>query len=91
MHSKLANAKSVLLFCMLLFSISAFSQKKITGKVTDQTSKPLAGITINAKGTKVNVITSENGDFTIEVPAKVTTLRLSSVGFESKDVSIEGK
>ncbi|MEO6548465.1 MAG: TonB-dependent receptor [Ferruginibacter sp.] len=91
MLPKLAFAKSVLLFCLLLFSFTVFSQKKVTGKVTDPESKPLPNVTINAKGTSVSTISSPDGFFTITVPETTTTLQVSSVGYETKEISVAGK
>ncbi|MEO7765839.1 MAG: TonB-dependent receptor plug domain-containing protein, partial [Ferruginibacter sp.] len=87
---KLTSAKSTLLLCLLLFSIASFSQKKITGKVTDVQLKPLSGTTIAAKGSNIAVVTSDDGAFSITVPDKSNTLEVSNVGFETKEVSILG-
>ncbi|MCW3092384.1 MAG: TonB-dependent receptor plug [Ferruginibacter sp.] len=91
MLPKLAYAKGILLFCLLLFCFTSFSQKKITGKITDQESKPLPNVTINAKGTSVSTISSADGFFTLSVPEKTTSLLVSSVGYETKEISIAGK
>ena len=88
---KLANDKSVLLLGFLLFGFSvAFSQKKITGKITDAQAKPQSGITITGKGTKISVISSDDGHFSISLPEKTSTLVVTSVGFESREVNIAG-
>ena len=87
---KLACAKSYLLLCFILFSASAFSQKKVTGKVTDSQAKGLPGITVTGKGTRVSTITSDDGSYSITVPDKTTVLQFSSVGFASIEASISG-
>ena len=84
---KLATAKNALLFCLLLFSVTAFSQKRITGRITDADSKPVANVTVNAKGTNTSVITSDDGTFSINLPAKASSIVISSVGFESKEIN----
>ncbi|MEP7107136.1 MAG: TonB-dependent receptor [Ferruginibacter sp.] len=90
MLPKLAFAKSVLFFCALLLSIASFSQKKITGKITDLESKPLPNVTINGKNTKISVITDADGAFSITIPEKIATLLVSSIGFETREVNITG-
>lgn len=58
----------------------------IKGKVTDETGSPLPGATVSAKGTKVAVLTDFDGNFTIEMPSNSTTLVISYVGMETKEI-----
>ncbi|MBC7888026.1 MAG: TonB-dependent receptor [Ferruginibacter sp.] len=90
MLPKLVIKKSVLLLCFLLFTICSFSQKKITGKVLDAQSKPVPATTVTGKGTPISAITSDDGSFLITLPEKTNTLMVSSVGFESREISITG-
>ncbi|KAF2337067.1 SusC/RagA family TonB-linked outer membrane protein [Flavobacterium daemonense] len=59
----------------------------IKGKVTDVSGSPLPGATVMAKGTKIAVLTDFDGNFSIEMPANSTTLVISYVGMETKEIS----
>ncbi|MFM2138574.1 MAG: hypothetical protein RJA57_881 [Bacteroidota bacterium] len=71
----------------------SFAQNKlVTGKVTDaKDGSPLVGATVTAKDTKIATQTNAEGVFRLSVPASVNTLTITSVGFTSQDVSIDGK
>lgn len=60
----------------------------IKGKVTDSGGNPLPGATVMAKGTKVAVLTDFDGNFSIEMPANSTSLVISYVGMETKEIGI---
>ena len=63
-------------------------QKTISGKVVDQNSKPLPGVSVTVKGTTIGVVTDGNGDFSLTVPGNSKTLSFSFVGLLAKDVEI---
>ena len=75
----------------LLVSISAFTQKRVTGKVTDSDKKPVFGATVAVKGTNVATSTSTEGLFGIDVPDGSNTLVFSSIGFKTQEVNIAGR
>ena len=76
---------------LLLGAITIFAQTNITGKVTNaKDGTGLAGVTVSVKGTKTAVQTTADGSFKIAVPANATTLILTSVGFNQKQVPISG-
>jgi TonB-dependent SusC/RagA subfamily outer membrane receptor len=64
--------------------------EQLPGKVTDDKGAPLSGVTVSAVGANKNALTDNGGNFSIQVTEKVRTLRISYVGFDSKDVSING-
>lgn len=77
-----------LLFCTF-FSLTAFSQSgKVEGKITDsKTGKPLTGVSITVSGNNKGVATDLDGRFVITLAAsKPHTIRVSSVGYQTKDV-----
>lgn len=84
---------AVFLTCALLFQAQAYAQtaRNVTGKVTDDKGAPLVGVTVNAVGANKNALTDNSGTFSIQVTEKTKTLRVSYVGFDSKDVNINGK
>jgi TonB-linked SusC/RagA family outer membrane protein len=63
---------------------------KVTGKVTSATGEPLAGVSVQVKGTRTGTTTDANGNFSITVPDDAV-LVFSSVGYESTEVSVAGK
>src|SRR5215510_11616494 len=74
----------------LLVSSVAFSQKTVSGKVTDQDSKPLANATVTVKGTNVSTTTNAEGQYSITLPANATTLVFSYVGYQVSEVNTQG-
>lgn len=85
--------KRVTLF-LLLISM-AFSQawsqatRTVTGKVTDEQGNPVGAATVQAKGnTKTGTSTGNDGTFRLTVPADVTTLVISSLGYKQAEVRI---
>jgi TonB-linked SusC/RagA family outer membrane protein len=76
----------------LLFIAQAYAQspRTVTGKVTDDKGTPLSGVTISAVGVNKNALSDNDGSFSIQVTEKVKTLKITYVGFDSKEVSIAG-
>ncbi|MBL7725924.1 MAG: SusC/RagA family TonB-linked outer membrane protein [Chitinophagaceae bacterium] len=72
--------------------ISFAQDRVITGKVTDsKDGSPLQGATVAAKGSRSGAQTDADGKFSLSVSASVNALVISSVGFATQEVSIEGK
>ena len=63
--------KKTLLLMGLLFSVlQVFSQRTITGKVTDEKDgTPLSGVSVTVKGTSIGTVTGTDGSFSLSVPA----------------------
>ena len=78
--------KQLLLAIAMMFT-SLVANAQITGTVVDAgTSEPLPGATVAVKGTQTGVITSVNGNFTVNV-AEGTVLVVSYVGYATQEVS----
>jgi len=77
---------TIILLC-LLSSVTAFSQKTITGTVSDNYG-PLKYATITIKNTKKGVLTDSEGQFTIEVDKK-DKLDISYVGCKTKTLKVK--
>jgi len=73
---------------ILFFSVAAFSQT-ISGTVTDAEQQPVAGVTVQVKGTSRNAITNEAGKFSINA-AGTDVLIFTSVGFLRQEVPVKG-
>ena len=85
----------LLLICCTVFAqekaISTGLLKKITGVVTDADGKPVQGATVGIKGTNTNVITDENGAFSINVPSEKSVLKISNVGLGYQEMVVGAK
>ena len=66
-------------------------ERKITGKVTDQSAIPLPGVSVVVKGTTKGVITDNNGNFSIDLPDDAKILTFSFVGMRTQEVIIVNK
>jgi hypothetical protein len=71
------------LFLVLFsFSVSAFSQTKVTGKVVDAaTREPLPFVNIIFKGTTIGVTTDVEGMYSISTTLKVDSIIVSYIGY----------
>lgn len=82
---------SSLFLAVLLAVGSAFAATtgKITGSVVDAQSKePLLGVSVQIVGTTLGAVTDVNGTYNIlNVPVGTYTLKFSSVGFSSLEIS----
>src|SRR6476661_9537793 len=84
--------QTICLPVLLLFSVMAFAQTKtVTGRVTDATGKAISGASVIIKGQPRGVMTSEDGSYSIPVPANASSIIVSSVGFAPQEISIAGK
>ncbi|HLO57773.1 MAG TPA: TonB-dependent receptor [Bacteroidales bacterium] len=74
---------------VLLPNTNSAQQIKVTGVVTDgTTNEPLPGVNILIEGTSQGVITSVDGTFSIEVPAKTSVLLFSYIGYLSEKIEV---
>ncbi len=67
------------------------NQVAITGQVTDEKNQPLAGVSINVKGTSVGTTTKADGRFTLNVPSANDTLLFTFVGFAPQEQALAGR
>ncbi|WP_282050778.1 TonB-dependent receptor [Maribacter aquivivus] len=71
-------------------TLSEKIQNSITGKVTDDSGMPLAGVNIIEKGTTNGTTSDFDGNYTINV-SDDTKLVFSYIGFATQEVSTAGK
>nr|WP_321487478.1 TonB-dependent receptor plug domain-containing protein [uncultured Draconibacterium sp.] len=62
----------------------------ISGKVTDEKEKALAGTAVLVKGTTVGTVSDFNGNYKIET-SENSTLVFKMIGYAEKQVAIDGK
>lgn len=75
-------------FAVFFVLFQAFAQRALTGRVTDDASKPLSGVSVLVKGTTVGTTTNENGTYSLTLPAGAKSLLFSRVDFDTKELSI---
>ncbi|MBK5720730.1 TonB-dependent receptor [Dysgonomonas sp. Marseille-P4677] len=63
------------------------SQKKVKGKIVDDTGEPIIGASVVVKGTTKGTVTDIDGDFDLEATPGETLL-ISYVGFEKQEIKI---
>ena len=90
------NHHSIYKITLLLFtfflSVSAFTQRTLTGIVSDGTTgEPLIGANVIVKGTLVGTATDIDGSFVLEVPDDANLLVVSYTGYQQQEVSIDGQ
>ncbi|MGJ8743187.1 TonB-dependent receptor [Polaribacter sp.] len=83
--------KKITLFLFaIIFSATAFSQKKISGTVNDSANQLLPGASILEQGTTNGTSTDFDGKFTLNVKENAT-LVVSFSGYETAFVNVNGK
>ena len=63
-------------------------QKQVTGKVTDDSGQPIAGVTIFIKGTTRGTSTDFEGSYTITVPNSENVLVFTYLGFATQEITV---
>ncbi|SKB62206.1 TonB-linked outer membrane protein, SusC/RagA family [Sphingobacterium nematocida] len=61
-------------------------QSTISGKVVDAEGKPIAGVTVNEKGTNNSTSTNNNGTYTLKVNSTSVTLVVRFMGYQTIEV-----
>src|SRR5574344_421267 len=89
---KLLIKKIVPLFLLLLLcSVDAYAQSGITvrGTVVDKSNEAIIGASVIVKGRPtMGTITDVDGKFTLKVPSSSSTIVVTYVGMESKEVRV---
>ncbi|MDA0327169.1 MAG: SusC/RagA family TonB-linked outer membrane protein, partial [Bacteroidetes bacterium] len=81
------------LWLTILFAIICFTgvnaQSEISGRVTDKNDEPIYGATVIVPEVqRLGVATSENGEFSIQVPEAGKTLLISFIGMQTQKIEI---
>jgi hypothetical protein len=74
--------------CLLaFFTLTAFAQSPVTGKVVDERNEGIPGVTVSVKGKIRGTTTDATGTFTLEA-APSETLVFSYVGYGSQEIGV---
>ncbi|MGN6437119.1 MAG: SusC/RagA family TonB-linked outer membrane protein [Agriterribacter sp.] len=79
---------NLLLLFMLIATVVSAQTRQLTGVVTDAQQNAIPAATIKVKGKNVQALTDAEGKFSFSVPSGNIVLVISSVGFETKEVSV---
>ncbi|HKO80561.1 MAG TPA: TonB-dependent receptor [Chitinophagaceae bacterium] len=63
----------------------------IRGKVTGDGGAPLAGASVQEKGTTTGTTTNNEGNFSLNASSANVTLVISSVGYEPQEIALNGR
>lgn len=75
----------LLIFLTFISGLVLYAQQTITGKITDASGQPLAGVSIKAKKSGKIALTGADGTFSLVVPAE-DELEISSIGYVKQTV-----
>lgn len=83
--------KSGLLFVisLMIFTLTANAQHKVSGVVTDTQGETLPGVNILIKGTTFGTSTDFEGKYTVTLPQVPGTLIFRFVGYQEQEVKID--
>jgi TonB-linked SusC/RagA family outer membrane protein len=73
---------------VVLFAMSGFSQKVITGRVVDKDNEALSGASVALKGTTTGTFADDQGAFQIIVPDKNAILEFSYLGYKTQSLTV---
>ncbi len=88
MLNKLFTNLLALLVCLLSVTTVFAQDKRITGKITDESGLSLPGASIKIKNTNVVAVSDENGTFTINAPKNSQTIVFSYLGMQDQEFVI---
>lgn len=82
--------KNIIISFLVLFTSVNFlsAQTKVSGVIVDNTDLPIPYANVVFKGSKIGVVSNEDGRFYIEAPDNYDTLLVSFVGFPTKEVKL---
>ncbi|MBN2853067.1 MAG: carboxypeptidase-like regulatory domain-containing protein, partial [Clostridia bacterium] len=86
--------KSFSIFVIVILSVimmSFIQTATITGRVTDEQSQPLAGVSVSVKGSRYATSTDNNGNYLITVGQNDRVLIFTLKGFETEEVNINSR
>ncbi len=76
---------------LILLAFRPTNSHEVSGKIIDNLSQPVTGATIQVKGTSTAVVSDGDGKFKITAPSSSSILVVSSVGYDAKEVKVNGR
>ena len=84
------KTKFLLVMLMVCATITSALAQNIKGKISDENGEGLPGVNVLVKGTNTGAISDAKGMYSVNA-AKNATLILTYVGFNSKEVAVNGR
>lgn len=81
----------IVLTLALFFVIGSVQAQTINGNVKDETGESVIGATVKEQGTSNGTVTDIDGNFTLKLSGKSTSLVVSYVGMQTQTVNTAGK
>src|SRR5690606_37806332 len=89
MQNKLLRLTFLICLAAVMSTTMLFAQQRtVTGRVVDDNNAALHGASVVVKGTTIGTATDLNGNFTLPVPSDASTLVITFVGMDAKEVPI---
>ena len=83
--------QGLLLFLgFLIPTLSQAQNKTVTGKVVGEKGEGVSKASVVVKNTKIGTTTNDLGEFSISAPSTAKVVVITSIGYESKEVTITG-
>ena len=79
----------MLLIAICAISLGMSAQQVVRGQVTDANGEPLIGATIQPIGGGNGAATDINGEFSLNLPYNVKTLKVSYVGYNTQELPVQ--
>ena len=79
----------MLLIAICAISLGMSAQQVVRGQVTDANGEPLIGATIQPIGGGNGAATDVNGEFSLNLPYNVKTLKVSYVGYNTQELPVQ--
>ena len=79
----------LLLIAICAISLGMSAQQVVRGQVTDANGEPLIGATIQPVGGGNGAATDVNGEFSLNLPYNVKTLKVSYVGYNTQELPVQ--
>ncbi|MDR1336572.1 MAG: TonB-dependent receptor [Tannerella sp.] len=80
--------RALCVLCILGCSLTAFAQKKVSGKVVDVSGESVAGANVMEKGTLNGAVTDMDGNFSLNVQTDGAVLQVSYIGFVTQEITV---
>ncbi|HWV32799.1 MAG TPA: carboxypeptidase-like regulatory domain-containing protein, partial [Dyadobacter sp.] len=88
MTQSIRSCLSVLLAVLFCAYEAAGQDRRVKGKVTDESNAGIPGVSVLVKGTNNGTNTDADGNFTIALSAGSHVLTVSSIGHVTQDVNV---
>ena len=86
---RLLKVLSLVVFMLILSSMTALAQTTIKGNVSDESGEPLIGAAITVVGNKsAAAVTDLDGNFQLKAPSNHVTLSVSYIGMKTQKVTV---